>query len=135
MKPASILFALSLSSLNPSFTMDCTDLDYSFGYVSDASDADLTAVGKVMGTNAETESSIDVTCTYVNYNGFQMYFQDDGLTEVTVYAYVGTPTDASSEQWSCAFDASNRKKLQQEYAYGEYYTYGDYVYGDYYSYG
>ena len=97
------LIALNLMAFSGVLSMDCSDLDYSFGYIQDSSEADLASVGKSQGIDASTESQIDVTCTYVSYNGFQLYFQDDGVSSVYVYAYNGAATDESSENWSCSF--------------------------------
>jgi len=58
---------LSLLSLHTVLSMDCQDLDYSFGYIEDASESDLSSVGYSQGINALTDETVDVTCTYVSY--------------------------------------------------------------------
>ena len=80
------------------------ELDYSFGVYSSSSRDDLAYAGYTKGIDAFTEEAIDVTCTYISFTGFSIYFQSDNVSSFYIYAFTGEATDRQDGDYSCIFD-------------------------------
>ena len=91
--------------------MDCVNIDSSFGSMFLAEDIKIASSGYTWGISATLSDTVDIGCSYISYNGFQLEFQTDSVTQFELYTYVGTGFDVNQGDWGCQFDSANPTNL------------------------